>query len=233
MLKEDLINNNPLRVLNLEATATPRMGLIMARAGVGKTAILVQLALDSMLRDNQVLHVSIGQTLEKTRVWYDDMFKDIAAGAKLTNANEVHDEMNRNRMIMPFNEETFTVGKLKERLNDLISQNIFNPTCILIDGFDCTSNPEESLGEMRRLMEDSGSNIWLSAISHRDDDRVSETGIPAPCHGTDQLFETVILLEPNTENKSVALNIVKDETGTAKSDKNLCLDPATLLIMEK
>ncbi len=43
------------------------MGLVMARAGLGKTAILVQFALDCMLLGNKVLHVSIGEGVDKTR----------------------------------------------------------------------------------------------------------------------------------------------------------------------
>ncbi|MEJ2136649.1 MAG: hypothetical protein P8X86_15575, partial [Desulfofustis sp.] len=65
MGKEDLISSNPLRVLGLDNKAEEgrqSLGLVMARAGLGKTAILVQIALDSMLRGNRVLHVAIGET---------------------------------------------------------------------------------------------------------------------------------------------------------------------------
>jgi hypothetical protein len=57
MQKEDLIKKNPLRVLNPlsdESLPDHRMGLVMARAGLGKTAILVQIAMDSMLRGQKV-----------------------------------------------------------------------------------------------------------------------------------------------------------------------------------
>jgi hypothetical protein len=52
MQKEELIKKTPLRILNpLSSESLPdhRMGLVMARAGLGKTAILVQIAMDSML----------------------------------------------------------------------------------------------------------------------------------------------------------------------------------------
>nr|MDA8163933.1 hypothetical protein [Desulfobacteraceae bacterium] len=66
MLKSELIEKNPLRIFRT-AENRQRLGLVMARAGGGKTAILVQIALDSILRGRQVVHVSIGQSLEKTR----------------------------------------------------------------------------------------------------------------------------------------------------------------------
>ncbi|MBC8318849.1 MAG: hypothetical protein H8E41_13170 [Desulfobulbaceae bacterium] len=234
MIKEDLIKKNPLRIISpAEGTnGTPKLGLVMARAGLGKTAILVQIALDSMLRGNKVLHVSIGQSLDKTRLWYDDIFSDIAASVKLENAGEVEDDIMRQRMIMTFNENTFSVAKLKERLQDLIDQDIFKPNCLLVDGFDCSGSPEQPLAEMRELMDSLNLNIWFSAVCHRNDDRVSDSGVPAPCHTTENLFDTIILLQPMGEGKSIALNIVKDDGGKSQGGKSLTLDPATLMIIE-
>ena len=41
---EPLANKNPLRVLKIGKDSASEMGLIMARAGLGKTALLVQIA---------------------------------------------------------------------------------------------------------------------------------------------------------------------------------------------
>jgi KaiC/GvpD/RAD55 family RecA-like ATPase len=115
MQKEDLIKKNPLRVLNpLTSETLPdhRMGLVMARAGLGKTAILVQIAMDSMLRGQKVLHVSIGEGLEKAKAWYEDVYKYIAEGFQLENATEVEGDLMRNRMIMTFKETAFSRLKL-------------------------------------------------------------------------------------------------------------------------
>lgn len=235
MLKEDLIQKNPLRVLSPAdqgKEVAPRMGLVMARAGLGKTAILVQIALDSMLRGNKVLHVSIGQTLEKTRIWYDDIFKYIAKAANLENAVEVQEETMRQRMIMTFNETSFSVVRLKERLKDLIDQEIFQPDCLVVDGFDCSASPEKILGELRELIQELNLNIWISAVSHRGDERVSDDGVPAPCHTASKLFDTVILLQPKSDKKGIALNIMKDDFHAGFSGKSLNLDPSTLMIIE-
>ena len=47
-----LTQQNPLRVLNMSKDS--QMGLVMARAGLGKTALLVQIALDAILRGKRV-----------------------------------------------------------------------------------------------------------------------------------------------------------------------------------
>lgn len=54
---EPLVQQNPLRVLNM-GRENNQMGLVMARAGLGKTALLVQIALDAILRGKRVIHVS-------------------------------------------------------------------------------------------------------------------------------------------------------------------------------
>ncbi|MEW6290422.1 MAG: hypothetical protein AB1545_11275 [Thermodesulfobacteriota bacterium] len=236
MLKEDLIKKNPLRVLSPAdqgKSEAPKLGLVMSRAGLGKTAILVQIALDSMLRGNKVLHVSIGQSLEKTKIWYNDIFQDIARAGNLERAADIQEELMSQRMIMTFNEESFGVAKLRERLKDLIDQNIFQPDCLLVDGFDCSISPEKVLGQMRDLAKDMNINMWFSAVCHRGDDRVSKSGVPAPCHEADDLFDTIILLQPDAEKKCVALNIIKRDGKVGESRTNLTLDPSTLLILEK
>ena len=232
MQKEDLIKKNPLRVLNpLSADALPdhRMGLVMARAGLGKTAILVQIAMDSMLRGQKVLHVSIGEGLEKAKAWYEDIFKFIAEGFQLENAAEVEDELMRNRMIMTFKESAFTRPKLEERLNDLVYQSIFRPDIVVIDGYDFAQADYDSVMDLKEMMAAMNVQGWFSALRHREDDRVSAAGVPAPCHEVDGLFDTIIILQP--EKEAILLNIIKDEYDGA-AGRVLNLDPATMMVRE-
>jgi len=100
MGKEDLIANNPLRILGLDnkaEQATQSLGLVMARAGLGKTAILVQIAIDSMLRGNRVLHVSIDESIEKTRDRYDDILSMMVANLSDETRTDVASTAERTR----------------------------------------------------------------------------------------------------------------------------------------
>ena len=232
MQKEDLIKKNPLRILNpLSAESLPdhRMGLVMARAGLGKTAILVQIAMDSMLRGQKVLHVSVGEDLGKAKAWYEDVFQYIAEGFQLENAAEVEDELMRNRIIMTFKEVAFSKLKMEERLNDLVYQNIFRPDIVVVDGYDFGEADYESIMDLKEMMAAMNVQVWFSALRHRDDDRVSAAGVPAPCHEIDGLFDTVIVLQP--EQDAILLNIIKDEYDGA-AGKILNLDPATMMVKE-
>ena len=232
MQKKDLIEKNPIRHLKGESDAkeSSRMGLVMARAGVGKTALLVQIALDSLLKDKQVVHVSVGQSLDKTKLWYDDMFKDIAEGCKLENAGEIHDSIMRNRMIITFNESKFSRAKLEERLHDLVQQNVIKPSCMVVDGFDFAKTDRAVLEGMRDMAKDMDLQIWFSAVCDEGSD--SQTGVPAPCTGMEDLFNTVVLLQPVAQSDCIDLKIIKGSAAVSKCGKLLKLDTRTFMLKE-
>ncbi len=232
MRKEEIILNNPLRALGLEDKAgddSKKMGLVMARAGLGKTAVLVQIALDFMMRGNKVLHVSIGETVDKARNWYDDIFSLTTAGMDDGNLQEIELETMQNRMIMTFKESSFDLATLEERLDDLVKQDVYKPECLIIDGFDFSVNAAEAMNGFEQFMDGHGLKmIWLSAVSHRGDDRVSESGVPAPCHEVDDRFGTVLLINP--DNDSITLDIVKCDACEIDASAKLSFDPSTMLI---
>jgi hypothetical protein len=235
MQKLDLADKNPLRIFAQDdagKTVEKRMGLLMARAGLGKTAILVQIALDSILRGNQVLHVSVGQSLDKTRAWYDDIFKDIVDGVDLEAVNELREEVLRNRLIMTFKEVDFNRPKLEERVNDLVVQDIFRPTCIIVDGYDFEGGDQDSVADLKDMADSMGLQIWFSALIHRDDQRISEEGVPAPCHEVGRFFDTVIVIQAEKDQPHLSLNVIKDVSGGVLPGKALDLDPSTYLVQK-
>jgi len=229
MGKEGFVSNNPLGALGLDnggAGKAKRMGLVLARAGLGKTAVLVQIALDAIARGNKVLHVSIGETVEKTRSWYDDIISLIGDSGK-----QIDENILANRMIMTFKESTFSQAVLEERLNDLVQQDIYRPECLIIDGYDFEGNGRESLAELKEFMLKHGLKmLWFSAVSHRNDERVSDTGVPAPCHEVDDLFETVLLIQP--DKNAINLNILKCESCSVDAGSSLAIDPSTMLVQK-
>lgn len=223
---------SPLRALGLEEAKgsgnKSMMGLVMARAGLGKTAILVQFALDCMLLGNKVLHVSIDEGIQKTRAWYDDILGRLSQGDSVESIPEIM----KNRMIMTFKESTFSKALLEERLDDLVQQGIYRPECLIIDGYDFENNDLQSLVELRDFMNDRGLKmIWFSAVSHRGDGRKSLDGVPAPCHEVDSLFETVLHIKPAEE--MIKLEILKCDACKVNPGSTLILDPESMLLREE
>ncbi len=226
-MENEMQEKHPLRALGLDSAMAGEgvsRGLLMARAGLGKTAILVQFALDCMLQGNNVLHVAIGEGLDKTRDWYSDMLATITDGEKLENIPGIM----RQRMIMTFKESAFSRVLLQERLDDLVEQDIFRPDCLIVDGYDFTGSSEK-LTELCSYMAERGLRmIWFSAVSHRDDERRSEKGIPAPGHEVEDLFDNILLIRPQGEE--ISLDILKCDSKTVSAGVSLKLDPSTMLL---
>ncbi|MDZ7640459.1 MAG: hypothetical protein U5J62_00280 [Desulfurivibrio sp.] len=234
MLKQELIAKNPIHHLSagVEGKVSPRLGLVIARPGLGKTAMLVQIALDSLLNGQQVVHVSVGQSLEKTRIWYDDIFKDIVESCQLSNPYEIYDEVMRNRMIMTFKESDLTRPRLEERLNDLVYQNIIRPGCMVVDGYDFTKLDRQVLADLGEMAKAMDLQLWFSAVSTRDKQQAAGGQVPEPCREVADLFNTVVLLQPGANSECIDLNIIQDDTGGAHHDLVLQLDPITFMIKE-
>ncbi len=224
---EPLVNKNPLRVLKIGQN-NKQMGLIMARAGLGKTALLVQIALDAILRGNKVIHISVGESIDKTKMWYDDILQFILQDAVVDNPHELIEMVQQHRLIMTFKESAFSRARLEERLNDLILQDIFKPNCLVVDGFDFDSPNREGLEDIKDLLDSINLKAWFSAVSHRNDDRVSPAGVPAPCHEVDDLFDTVVLLKPEPDH--IQLDIIRNNGEDTEDGEVLFLDPATMMV---
>lgn len=225
---EPLVDKNPLRILKIGKEGASELGLVMARAGLGKTALLVQIALDAILLGNRVIHVSIGESIDKTRAWYDDILRHILQEHSVSRPHELIDMVQQHRMIMTFKEASFNRARLEERLNDLIMQDIFKPNCLVIDGFDFEGTDRAAIEDIKEMAAAMSLQVWFSAICHREDKRFSAAGVPAPCHEVDDLFGTVILIKP--EESKIRLNVLKIRGEKPEADAGLDLDPTTMMI---
>ena len=105
MVKEELNQKSPLRKLEAitqGGAGKGNIGVIASKQGIGKTAFLVHLAVDSLLRDRHVIHVSFDKKTDYISAWYEDIFDEISKKRNLESAMQVHDEMIHNRIIMNF-----------------------------------------------------------------------------------------------------------------------------------
>ncbi|GAB4246909.1 MAG: hypothetical protein Kow0054_01480 [Deferrisoma sp.] len=225
MLKNELVARNPLRILDQTregGLAPGQVGLVAARAGTGKTAFLIQVALDNLLRGNPVLHVSIGDTVNHVKAWYEELFRDLAEGYELERSREVWAEVERNRFIMTFRVQSFSVQKLEERLVDLVEQSIFSPRAVVVDGFDAGEDLEGILQDLGEFARSRGLKVWVAVRTHRDQDDPGEGLEKALSHA-----HLGLTLEPGSEG--VELRVAR-AAGTQADARSLVLDPRTFLL---
>jgi len=229
MLKKDLILRNPLRVMgyeNNDILSTGQFGAVLARAGVGKTAFLVQLSLNALLRGKNVLHISLEDPVNKVSLWYKEVFNLIADQYQVDQINQLWDSLLPHRFIMTFRVEGFSVPKLQERLADLMEQNIFTPQMIIVDGFPFDESMHQPLSEFKELVEKHQMHAWFTMRTHRHEDPGPE-GKPLQLEQVSDLFEVAIQLLP--EGKEIHVKGVKGGESFIEN-LDLRLDPSTMLI---
>lgn len=229
MLKKDLILRNPLRVMGYEnddILKSGQFGAVLARAGVGKTAFLVQLSLNALLRGNNVLHVSLEDPVNKVSLWYKEVFNLIADQYQVEQINQLWESVLPHRFIMTFRVEGFSVPKLEERLADLMEQNIFAPRMIIIDGFPFDESAHQPLSEFKELVDKHQMHAWFTMRTHRHEDPGPD-GQPHQLEKVADLFDVAIQLLP--EGKEIHVKAVKGGESFAE-DLDLRLDPSTMLL---
>ena len=232
MLKNELILKNPLRRMGYESDDilnNGQFGAVMARAGVGKTAFLVQLALNSMLREKKVLHISLDDPVKKVSLWYKEVFSRIATQYDIPQSGQLWDAVLPHRFIMTFRVEGFSVPKLEERLTDLIEQDIFKPDMMIVDGIPFDDSVSHDLGKLKNLVKNYPMHVWFTIRTHRHEDP-DPNGTPLQLIPVADLFEVAIHLLP--VGKQILIKALKGAEPCA-DQPDLMLDPATMLIKDQ
>lgn len=232
MLKNEFVFKNPLRQMGYKSDdilEPGEFGAVMARAGVGKTAFLVQLALHSMLREKNVLHISLNNPVKKVSLSYIEVFNRITTQYDIKQTGQLWDIVLPQRFIMTFRVEGFSVPKLEERLTDLIEQDIFKPAMMIIDNIPFDDSVRQDLNELKKLALRQGMRVWFSVRTHRHEEP-GPNGLPIQLSEVAELFEVAIELIP--KGKQIQIKAFKGP-GSEADFPDLMLDPATMLITNK
>ena len=228
MLKNDLILRNPLRLMGHENEAiVPEggFGAVLARAGVGKTALIVQVALNTMLQQKNVLHVSLADPVDKVNLWYQEVLNSLAHQYHVRQIKELWESVQMHRFIMTFKVEGFSVPKLEERVKDLTEQSIFNPHMVIIDGLPFDEQLRGPLEGLKTFSENHRLHLWFTVTTHRHE-APDENGLPIQLSAVADLFDAAIQLQP--EGNKIHIRSLKGGPEGLSSDQ--LLDPATMLI---
>ena len=227
MLKQDLIDKNPLSMLSPEDILVEGgLGAVIARAGVGKTAFLVQLALNSLLQNMNVLHISLNDPVRKVCLWYEEVVRNIAEQYEIRKTDLLWEAILPHRFVMTFNIDGFSVPKLEERLNDLAEQDIFLPKMVIVDGLPIDTDTGEALDAFKTLAKTYSIHAWFAMKIHRHES-TDTTGMPVSFANVSDRFNTIFRLQPQGEKINV--EIIKGKT---QISKEIFLDPSTMLIKD-
>jgi hypothetical protein len=231
MVRKELVERSPWRILEQSThggLGKGNLGAIAARRGVGKTACLVHLATDQLLKGRQVIHVSFSASTSHIVDWYEDIFSEMAQRSGLDQAMAVHDEIIRHRIIMNFNQQGVGLSRVIGSVRSMIRDGHFAADLIIVDGYDFGKATVEELREVRRFAAELGLEIWFSVSLGAEDPPCDPQGVPEPLAGA--IGEISVLICLRHEGKHVRLALIKDHDTPITDSPHLELDPKSLLI---
>ena len=235
MYRKDVNAQSPLRILEQSirgGLGKGNLGVVMAPAGVGKSACLVQIGLDALMRERDVLHVAIGQTVEHVSAWYDAIFDDLALQVHLEDRETVRGSIGHHRLIKAFAEGAFSQARLDEALEVFEKHLKMRPAAILLDGFDwaapgCDTALEAIKASARRV----GAELWMTAQTPRGYNVLQPQKVTPPCDNCAALIDVGLFLEPRGSH--VKLRLVKDFDSAIPSEIHLALHCDTLRLVKE
>ena len=229
---KDFIEVSPLRVLEKstrKGLGKGNLGVLMARAGVGKTACLIHIAFDKLFRKERLVHISLEDMPEKITSYYNVIFYDLVKALGLDNEHDVRMLFERNRMILSYLNQSFEIGRLRENLKNLVENIELDPDALIVDGLEFPKAGREIFEGFKEIAGEFDTEIWFSALSHRHITDINERGIPYPCNHIDDLFSIIIQLQPT--QTGILLKLLKDHENEIAEDVSVRLDPNTFLTM--
>ncbi len=215
MDKKDLITHSPVRYFDVTNANLKdgEMGLITAKKGLGKTSVLVQFGIDSLLNDKALVHVSFDQQSSNVIAWYSSVLAEIAKKKSL-NLDDVNEEIVRNRTILNFNQETFTLPKVVNTLKAMKDGGI-KISSIVVDGLDMNKASSADIKCFADFIKAEKMTAWFSF-----------TNEAADLKGTldaDKLENFTTVAHLAAEGKALSLAILKNGEGKVNLDAKTLL----------
>ena len=222
-MPHELYKRSPMRVLNEhlgDGVGPGEIGVIVAKPGVGKSFMLVHVALDALIRDVDVLHVSLRDTVDHVRSYYDEIFGAISRAGKVPDRTAAMVAAERHRMIHSYLDRGFAVSHLRDNLKMLKDVAHFEPKMLVIDGFK-KRDLGDHLGEVAALAKELGVPVWLtvripSAAERQLDDAAWEH------------VKVGIELVPTGDNRLNKITLLKRD---GEEPLPFHLDPTTMLVL--
>jgi hypothetical protein len=230
MIRQEAILQSPLRILDRSirgGLGKGHLGVIVAPAGVGKSACLVQIGLDALLREKPVLHVAVGQSVEHVSARYDALFDELAERVDLADRRGVRESIARRRLIWSSMDGTFGARALDEALAAFQAHLERGPSIILVDGFGWEEpGAAAKIGAVKASAARVGAELWMTARDARGRELGRAPRIDSLSDDCAALVDVGVFLE--SHGRHARLTLVKDFERFPATDVPLLLEGGTL-----
>jgi len=238
MYRKEVNERSPMRVFEKSmhgGLGRGNVGVVLSRPGVGKKALLVQIALDDLLRDRRVLHISTEHAVDHVRAYYDELFHDLASYTKLAEPESVRLDLERHRLIFSLLGHAATTEGASNSFKKLFDTVTFareiahfSPDVIIIDGFDVGHATEAMIDALAKLARDLSAELWISTTTSASG--ATPGSAPAPLDRFFDKLGVVVFLDP--ERDVIRLRLLKDHDNKDLTEMSLRLDPHTMRIID-
>jgi len=232
MVLKELIQRSPLRIFENSihgGLKAGEIGIIASPSGIGKTSVLVQIALDKLLQGKKVIHVSFTQR-DHVLAWYEDIFDELISKKNLENSIEIKNDLIKNRVLMNFNQDGVSGDQIVKSLRAMVVEGGFAAEAIIIDGLDFSRVNHERIANVKAFAKEQGLAIWYSCTVKDEGPQYDKENIPLLLKDFIDLVEIVIVLNPKTDH--IELSVSKDRDAHDTKALAMRLDPRSLLILE-
>lgn len=223
MVKQDLINTSPVRFFEAASFGglkAGQMGIITAKKGLGKTSVLVQLGIDALLHDKHLVHVSFDQKSSNVIAWYESVLAEMGKKKNIEDMNELSETIIRDRTILNFNQETFTLPKVVNTLKALKEGGI-KVGALVVDGEDMEKVSAKDVEVVADFAKAEGIEVWFSGTNENPELSKTVRSELLP------MFDIVAHLA--SDGKNVNLSVLKAD-GKELSSAAVKLDAKTMLM---
>ena len=230
---QELNKISPLRVFDEAINGglgKGNMGVIVSRHGVGKTACLVHLATDKLLRGENVIHVSFSGNVEHVMNWYKEVFREISEVQSLDDAHNVYSSILSNRVVMNFSQNQVSIEKVLKSLKSLIEQGAFKADAILFDGYKLTIAEDDDIIKIREFAKEMNLEVWFSVSPVRPDVVYDEYGVPNTLEKYFPAIDVLVGLRYREDVDKVVMTVVRAHGEDVAKPLSVRLDPKTMLI---
>ena len=202
MRPNELLPLSPFRILEESlggALSAGQVGAICAPTGIGKTSFLVQLALDTLFKEQNVLHYSLQDPVDHVRSFYDESFDRIASELCLDEPLRALVAIERYRTIHAAPGAVFDIDGVERILAVFKDAMHFDPALLVLDGGTLDA---QAFGQLKSLAYAANLAIWTTLDEHRRLESDVQGGWPFSAEAGSHLSAAIELV-PSREGMKV------------------------------
>ena len=195
-----------------------QLGVVMARAGGGKSGALVGLGLDRANRGEATLHVGLGGSLTALETGYSLQLDERLAGLDPVSRAQRQAELARRRLLVALPEPLDCAEPIDRSLRTAREGMGLEPGAILVDGFAWSGKAEavrRQLVALRDVAEGHDASLWMTVRTRRRTGDHPDS-MPRACAPFADQIDLGVFLEPR--GGGVELRVLHDRRDRADGD---------------